>query len=232
MAKINLKFLFSLKNEIGLFREYNKKPRYNTGEDDYSIFLGYLNQEILTLTEGQSRLKTEKIIKSILARESKKHGNLIKYNLRIIKEKWAKIKLEFLKQCEAIFDGHPFPKGEYKAYISLWGRYVRKLDKKTLTFPCHTEYMFLVVIHELLHFMFYDYFNKNFKGQLSNEQLWDLSEIINPIIMNKEPFISWAKYPSQPYPSHRDAYLKLFKIYENCGSMAEFIQKAIVTLKD
>lgn len=221
----------SVENELDLFRDFYKGIGYSTGENDYEIFLGYLKEELLELFKGKSEEEIYKIVKEVLEREYKKHDNVLKYNLETIEKEWTELEPEFIEESEKLFDGHPFPSGEYKAYISIWGRFVRNLDKKTLSFPCQTGLMMMTVVHEMLHFMFYDYFEKNFEGKLDKNQLWELSEIMNVLIMNEEPFLTWTKHKSQAYPAHEKNYEKLLPLYKERKSMKEFIEKAVEILE-
>lgn len=228
-----IKFLMSIENELDLFRDFYKGIGNSTGENDYEIFLGYLKDELLEKFKGKSDEEVYEIVKEVLEREYEKHDKLLKHNLDTIEKQWADIEPEFIEASEKLFDGHPFPSGEYKAYISLWGRFVRHLDGKSLSFPCNTDMMLMVVVHEMLHFMFFDYFEKNFEKEWKKNQawIWELSEIMNVLIMNEDPFLKWVKFKSQPYPAHEKNYEKLLPLYEGRKSIEEFIEKAVEILE-
>ncbi|MEA3378868.1 MAG: hypothetical protein U9Q69_04480 [Nanoarchaeota archaeon] len=231
-TSIKVSFLLSFKNDLDLFKEFYKKQQYPTGENDSQIFLGFLKEELMKQIPNLNKERCFILIKNVLKREYKKNKKLLNIKLQIAKSKWQEIENSFFQESKKVFDGHPFPKGHYHAYISIWGRYIRNLESKSITFPPNQRFMLLVIIHEFLHIIFYDYFYQNFKNKLNKEKLWELSEIINVLIMNEKPFLTWAEYPSLPYPAHKKNYKKLKEIYDKRESMHDFIKKAISVLKD
>lgn len=230
MHKIKLSFVSSPEEDLLIFKNAHKYINFDTGQDNYAIFLGYLRNEIISRTKDKTKKETESIVASILQREYKHHAKLIRHNLNILRKEWNRINVEFIAAVEKTFDSNPFPRGKYRAIMSLWGRYPCILKQKKFYVPCHTQLMLLVVIHELLHFAFYSYFNKHFKRRLNKTKQGELTEILNVILMNNLPYLSWAKLPSDPYPSNKKRYEQLLKIYPQCNTMGEFIEKSISAL--
>lgn len=205
---------------------------YATGQDNYGYFLGYLKNELQNKLDGLSDKEKEIFVKEILEREYKQYKTILDINLEDIKSKWASIENQFFIECTRIFDGNPFPEGKYIAIESIWGRYPCIIEDKKFSFPANKQLMMLVVIHELLHFAFYDYLKKNPNNQLNENQLWVFSEILNTVVMNREPFLSWAGEKSVIYPALQAKYKKLDPIYDLCKYLNEFIEKSVSILKD
>jgi hypothetical protein len=87
--------------------------------------------------------------------------------------------------------------------------------------------------HEILHFFFYDYFNRHFPKKLNSSRKWTFSEVFNDVVMNKKQFLRFYR-PIRPktYPEHR-GYLPVFKaLYHESKDIKDFIREGIVILKN
>lgn len=230
--KVRLSFLNSIDLDIQLYKRYPRYSKFDSGQSNYELFLGHLKEEILTETKGKNKAEKDKAVKLILEREYAKHKEMLSGILNKIKEEWSTIGPTFIKACETTFEGNPFPSGEYRAIMTIWSRFPCIQKTKTFYFPAYTPLSMLVITHELLHFAFFSYFNKHFKGRLKKERTWVLAEVFNILIMNEEPYLTWAKMPSKPYPAHHGVYERLLPIFKERSSMKEFIEKAILALKE
>lgn len=206
---------------------------YNTGDSQYESFLGYLKDEITEKFRDKNDKEKDKIIKEILFRERKRLNELITHNLKQIKEEWHRICPQFIKVCEKTFDGYQFPGGKYTAIMTIWGRYPYIQKEKIIYFPAHKDWMKFVIIHELLHLIFFNFYKKRCKGlKIPKKILWEISEILDVLIMNEEPYLSWAKMQSQPYPAHRKNYEKLLPLFKRRENMYSFIAEASKMLNE
>lgn len=106
-------------------------------------------------------------------------------------KKWKLIEKRFFKITAQIFKNHPWPKGRYIGYISIFNCNPRFLKDKTFQiFYKHKAGPVYITAHELLHFIFYDYIKrrrKDLKKRLNDDELWRLSEIINSILLSSRP---------------------------------------------
>ena len=226
--KLKLNILSSRLQDYRLYHYFIKRCLdYNTGDSQYEAFLGYLRDEITENFKNKNNKEKDKIIKEILTRERKRLDKLIRYNLRQIKEEWPKICPSFVDICEKKFDGCPFPEGKYTAIMTIWGRYPYIKSKKIIYFPAHKDWMLFVIIHELLHLVFFNFYTHYCKDiQLSKDNLWELSEVLDVLVMNEEPYLKWVKMQSQPYPAHRKNYELLLPFFKERKSMHSFIAEA------
>lgn len=101
----------------------------------------------------------------------------------------------FFDEVEKIFKDHPWPKGTYIAYLSLFDFCPRFLDDKTFSVFLYDndENTLFTIFHEMLHFIFYDYCLKRhpkiFK-KLDTERgpFWEIAEMFNAVVQQTPVF--------------------------------------------
>lgn len=104
--------------------------------------------------------------------------------------------LRFFHETNKIFNNHPWPKGKYAAYLSVFDFCPRFLDDKTFfVFMFDSDKgVIYTIFHEMLHFIFYDYcltkYPKIFKT-LSTEKgsFWELAELFNLVLQQAPAFV-------------------------------------------
>ena len=97
-------------------------------------------------------------------------------------KEWNKKSLEFFKTAEGLFNYHPWPKGPYFAYISIFPCGPRFLKSKSFQVFYLRHPRVRPIAHEALHFLFYDYLGKHLADEgLCSETVWILSEIVNTL---------------------------------------------------
>jgi hypothetical protein len=165
------------------------------------------------------------------------HKALMRRKIELLRLAWCKREKEFVVITENFFDGFRFPKGKYIAYASIIDCNPRFLESKTFQFfykksvadAIHT------ISHELLHFIFFDFVEKKLKKEikrLSENQLWDLSEIFNFIVLESPLYhhIVNQKFVI-PYPNHQHYIRQFRKAYKNSENAEEFIKYGIDIIK-
>lgn len=141
------------------------------------------------------------------------------------------------------FNNFPWPKGKYEAYFSISPPCPRFIHNKTfITVYTKDGRWKGIVAHEMLHFMFYEFVRVKYAPNLKNtvekemnEQLnktftlplWDLSEIIDTILLNEKAFQEFLPYPQFPYPSHKNDYEKMKVIWEKSDKSIEKFLESI-----
>lgn len=182
--------------------------------------------------------KRKKIIKDYFDEYYTEHQEGMDLKISAIKLAWQKKEKEYVSITEAYFNGFPFPKGKYIAYASIVNCNPRFLDQKTFQFfykkpiseGVHT------IAHELLHFIFFDFVNRQMKkeaSKLSEDQLWDLSEIFNVVLLRSARYhnIVDAKRVL-PYPDHKRYLPKFEKAYAHSKDAQKFIARGVEILKE
>lgn len=179
----------------------------------------------------------KKIIHTFTKKYYNSHKKEINRVSSVLKKEWGKKEDTFVKITKNIFGGFEFPSGKYIAYASIIDCNPRFLDQKTFQFFYKKEMggAIYTIAHELLHFIFFDFVNKKLKNEiacLSEEQLWDLSEIFNIIIL-KSPIYKKIidKKFIRPYPNHKKYILQFKNAYKKSKNIEDFIKRGIFIIK-
>ncbi len=160
-------------------------------------------------------------------------------SVRNTQTKWQKVEKIFFKKVDRLFHDWPWPKGNYRAYVSIGRSFPRFIKEKTFAFPLRTykpgrENMDLrVVAHEMLHFIEYDYLSKKF-GLLPSEcnspdnKFWQFTENLNVLIENSNFWQEFSRgiYPD-PYPDCKKLYLKMKKIWDKNKDIDNLVAKIL-----
>jgi hypothetical protein len=133
-----------------------------------------------------------------------------------------------------------FSADAYQGYLSIFNCNPRWPETKTFQvfYKKELPYMLEVAFHEALHFAFFDYLDKNFseqtKGLSKNSGiLWELSEIINVIILNLPPFKEILGMEELLfYPGLKEKLAIALKIWNSSnGNTNEFIRGYLTIVK-
>lgn len=147
------------------------------------------------------------------------HADIIDTNLASYEQKWRVVEPKFHELVRGLFGTHPWPKGKYVAYPTIWGMFPRFLDNKTFQLPFkfrNKRYVNVVIAHEMLHFIFYDYFFKHYpkyEGDDYDMLSWHVSEIFNTVVQNSEPWLKVFSVPTMGYPEHEKIVARLSRIH-------------------
>jgi len=106
---------------------------------------------------------------------------------------WLIISRRFFELTDKLF-GIPWPEGKYVCYLSIFNCNPRFIETKEFQVfykhPATTNY---VCAHEMLHFIFYSYVEKNFSreyGKLGEKVIWKLSEIFDDVVLRLPEFVA------------------------------------------
>lgn len=149
-------------------------------------------------------------IKSFVRGQYAKHRRTMAKDMRKYGEIWRSKEAGFYELTGKLFPGRRWPKGEYIAYGTIWGMFPRFLENKTFQVPFHREKKYnipVIVAHEMLHFMFYDYLYGRYPKYKDQEKysffVWHVSEVFNSVVQNTKEWKSFFGGTSSPYPEHR-----------------------------
>lgn len=160
----------------------------------------------------------------------KSHLGELKKTKNIFQTQWDEKANDFFELAGKIFNHHPWPKGKYFAYLSIFSCGPRFLKDKTFqVFYLNQERACLSIAHEMLHFLFYDYFEKTFpKIDPSQDTVWKLSEIINVFILDSPQFcLLFNIFYPHPYPDHLALIETLKPEWEKRKSLKTFIKRSL-----
>lgn len=117
---------------------------------------------------------------------------------KLVKEDWKRVESDYFGLVDKIFEKHPWPKGNYIGYATIFNVYTRNISEKTFIFPyVHNlpHYANSVIAHEMLHILFFDFIKENYKlseddvitGK-SEQYIWEVSEVFNNVIEDWQPY--------------------------------------------
>jgi len=231
-----LKFIIDKKRELETFLNFYNWSKYQETNRD-------LNWAIYRPHPKLRKIKNEKLSKQkILIQKHidsfyKQNLPEIKNGVSKTKRQWRNTEKQFFILVDEIFKNRPWPNGKYIAYSTIWGMFPRYLNDKTFLFPySHKKknYILIVITHEMLHFMFYDYVYKKFP-KLKNHKydfvLWNISEIFNTIIQNSPQWVRIFKQKTMGYPEHRKCIPKFKKYWRESKNIDIWIKKSFDYLK-
>ncbi len=143
---------------------------------------------------------------------------------------WDTIEPEFFNLSDKIFKNLDWPKGKYIGYISILPVGARFIESKTFQ-SCWLweKNLKAQVIHELLHFQFYN-LAEQILGQNHSldDEIWKLSEIFNDIVQREDEFVSLQGYaPKISYPDHEDEFTTYLQIWQEHPETELFIRTTL-----
>lgn len=128
---------------------------------------------------------------------------------------WEKVAPQFFSLVDKLFHGRKWPEGKYIAFGTIWGMYPRFLEDKTFQIPFWPRIpksIPIIIAHELLHFMFYDYFYEHYSKLPKSQDdffVWNVSEIFNIVIQNSPKWVECFGLRSPGYPEHENIIGKI-----------------------
>lgn len=163
-----------------------------------------------------------------------KYRQVLNRFLKKFKKEWQSVENQFYLETNKIFKNHPWPKGLYICYLSIFNCNPRFLENKTFqAFYRHSYGIKLVACHEMLHFIFYDYLEKKFAKEIkkiSAEKIWTLSEVFNNIILATPEFIKLTQKKPLGYPTHLKLIQKLSLLWAKTNKIEPFLKKVLTRL--
>lgn len=144
-----------------------------------------------------------------------KYGTTIEKNMSVYQKQWLEKESVFYNLTDELFPNFSWTKGKYIAYPTIWGMYPRFLEDKTFQVPFKTRrkrYVNVIAAHEMLHFIFYEYFFRLYPQYASDEHdflAWHVSEIFNTVVQNSSKWLNVFGLETMEYPEHEAIVEKL-----------------------
>jgi len=155
----------------------------------------------------------------------------------MIKKILTKKQDRFFTELNKLFNMN-FNKDTYQGYLSIFNCNPRWPETKTFQIYWKKDlpHALEVIFHESLHFVFFEYLDKNFTGQIKGLNknsgiLWELSEIFNIIILNLPQFREIMEMEEKLfYPELQEKLNKSKEIWNSCNNIKEFVTKYLKIL--
>lgn len=208
-------------------------------ENDVDLFFAFIKQ---SENVKKALFKFMEIEDSEISKEQlfefvdltyKKDLIIIEGSIKEVEEAWVLKQEFFSKEIKKIFKGSAYLRDDIVVSPSIWPIYGRFFDKNLITFPYRkgVEEAVIVVVHEILHIIFYNYIHFKYKFSpevIASKKVWDFSEVFNAIIQNQkswqENYISEAK----PYAEHQELYEKLSVLWRENPDIDYLVENYLV----
>ena len=229
----NVKFLIKPEEDISVYFAFEKEAEmFNR----WSLMEDYFFKKH-PKTKSLKRIKDKKAKKKFLKNyviDCYKYRNiLIKERVKETETRWKKVEKKFFYLTDKLFQRHPWPNGDYRAFVTIWNIFPRDISKKTFQFPYKGRIfkkVEAIIAHEILHFLFYDYLFKYFpkckKSQYSYS-VWVLSEAFNESIMIEPEWRKIFPLQPQPYPETVIVRKKIRELRKNKKTVKEILEKLL-----
>lgn len=206
---------------------------FKQGGVDFSNGIINIHPELKILIKNINIKEKQKISNAYFDKFYKKHNDYLKEQTIKFSAGWRVIENEFMHEVDMIFKGHRFPSGKYIGYLSIINCNPRFLDNKTFQiFYLHPQGVRYVTMHELLHFIFYDYAIKKFpkifkKANTERGVFWDLAEIFNVIILSSLEFKKiYGQKTVLPYHEHKKYITNLTALWKKRQDIDEWLSRS------
>jgi len=221
MENPHIRFIASAKRDRETAKAFFKEAKFDSGRNlEWSVFKKYPELKKYYRNEDNhfNRQKIYHFVNGAYHKSRRTMANDLKQNKLI----WKKKEIGFYRLVSDLFENKTWPSGKYIAYGTIWGMYPRFLDTKTFQIPYRhkrANYIPVIIAHEMLHFMFYDYFYKRFPKYLNQEKYsffnWHVSEIFNSIVQNSKGWTRFFGAKSMAYPEHKKIISKIFNEFSD-----------------
>ncbi len=221
----NIKFSVSLAREKKIFLERKRNLQK------------FLPAEISFVTNRKYASYRNELLSSYLDVYYSDKKKFLIESVRNTKSKWQKVEKKFFIKVDKIFNNWPWPKGNYRGYVSIAHSFPRNIKDKTFSFPVK-DYIpgrenndIRVIAHEMLHFIEYDYLQKKFGLKASEHDsfdntFWQFTENLNVLIQNTS---FWKEFStgvkSKPYDDCKKMYNKMKSIWDRDKSIDRLVDK-------
>lgn len=171
----------------------------------------------------------EKYINDFYSENEKKLNELSKKTKNYLEES----RVSFFQLVNSIFNDYSWSQKEYTGFFSIFDFCPRFLDSGSFQIFLYDNksMQLFTIFHEMLHFIFYDFAQKNFPeklGKLNTEkgEFWDLAEVFNAVVQDTDDFIKLhGKIECVGYPNHREMIKRGSEIWKNSQDIKFWIGK-------
>lgn len=176
-------------------------------------------------------IEDEAAVRQYFETAYRERREVMKAAITFFQTQWDKVEKAFMSLTSQIFNGHPFPHGEYKGYISITNCNPRFLEDKTFMMFYLATTPNSTISHELMHFIFYDYslqkFPELFKDADPNSgTYWSLAELFNNVLLSLPEYSFLGTQGDHPYPNHKKIYPVLVDMWNANNDVDKFIRNA------
>jgi len=228
------------KKDFKTLRAFTKDAKYNNGRNlNWAVFKKYPHLKT-SFDKKSYKIKNERALRYFIYKTYRIKRTAMDRALAQHKKRWGKIAPTFFLLVNELFNGRVWLRSKYIAYGTIWSMYPRFLEDKTFQIPFWhrtPRYVSVIIAHELLHFMFYDYFYarySKYNHPKHNFFVWHISEIFNTIVQNSPPWVNHFKLKSFGYPEHEKIVKRISRTFyhRNVWNLDVLINEIIKEVKN
>ena len=237
MSHPNVTFRRNAKKDLETILAFTKESVYDNGRNlNWAAFTKYPGLKKYFDNEKGYKINNLQALRNFIDTAYRTKQTKMDRALEGHEKRWTKIAPTFFSLVDSLFHGRKWPRGKYIAFGTIWGMYPRFLEFQTFLIPFwhrSPRYVSGVIAHELLHFMFYDYFYERYpkyNRPKYNYLVWQISEIFNTIIQNSPIWVGHFKLKSMGYPEQEKIVKRISrsmyrsKTFETDGLVDEIIK--------
>jgi hypothetical protein len=220
MSYPKVSFVLDAKVDVSAFFCFVGDAQYDGGQGlGWAVFQKY--PSFRKMFDGPVFTGKKTDIEEFVRKQYERYGAVVGKNLSLYEKNWRMKESRFYSLADELFPSGFWPKGKYVAYPTIWGMFPRFLDDKTFQVPCrwkNKRYVNVIVAHEMLHFIFYNYFfhkYPQYKGDEYEMLAWHVSEIFNAVVQNSPAWLKTFGLESMAYPEHESIVKKLSGEYRS-----------------
>ena len=188
-----------------------------------------------------SKEEAKQIATRLIKQFYTEHMPEIETQVKVAKESWSKVEPLFFEKVASLFPDFAWPQpttgregDEYIAYASILNKYPRYIADKSFSFPADPfsrHYPNIVIAHEMLHFMEYEYLEKKYGLEPSemgsaNNKFWQFTENLNVLIEQGD---SWKEIMTdqiaRPYKECQELFEQMKAIWDKIPEVDVLIKK-------
>lgn len=217
--EFRLNFRVDLNKDLEIILGFIETSKFFDVKKDLQIGFYNLYPELKKMVTGNNA----KQIKSFIKDTYKKNENKIENSLITTNEEWQKKTDFFNKEQNKIFNYYKPSNLNCLAYPTIWGIFPRILSERAFFFPYigkTKNFISFVIMHELMHFIFYDYALMNHPGLFANLDtergtFWDLAEVFNFITLSSPEFVTLHKQKNIFFYQQHKKIIPSLKLFWN-----------------
>ncbi len=195
------------------------------GGIDFRKSILQIHPELRQINNLKTKKEKTEYIDKYFNKYYRNYGKILKNDLFNVNKEWNTIKDKFFEAVTQIFDDYQWPKGKYVGYMSVINcNPVFWKNKEWQIFAWRPEKYREIIVHEMLHFIFIDYFFKKTKNKKLREKWWMIAEIFNTVVINTSAFKELIKPGKElGYPEHRLLAAKMKKEWQKTKNIDQWI---------
>lgn len=148
-----------------------------------------------------------------------------------VAEVWQTKEETFFRLASELFSIQDFPTETYTCYPTIWPLIARDPMAHTVAFPFNVpaEEACHVIAHEFLHELFFHRLWNTFGEtiDLNSSHVWNLSEVVNVLILRSKEWQEVFPFPVAPYPQHETLLLGLEPVWNKNHSIDDLVRSTL-----